>query len=155
MIIIIIGWSHSLLQVQQDQEQPTVEDVSSRLPDAALLILPTSEVCSNQIPSPSTDPSENEDMQTELSDSSETHDEGLWDHPVTQKYFNILMPQHIHTDVLYWTPLCRWGADLPPGPEWQAVHQQSVQVWRGQDVRLTFQWVRIYEGVSGAEEILR
>lgn len=77
IIIIIIDWSHWLLQVPQDQDQPSVEDATSRLLDPALLMPPTPEVC-GQIPSPLMDPSENEDLQTELSDSSETHDEGLW-----------------------------------------------------------------------------
>ncbi|XP_049896256.1 protein Aster-B-like isoform X2 [Epinephelus moara] len=61
-----------------------VEDVSSPLPDADLLTLPMLENRSSQqisphsshVPSPSPDLNDNEDLPTELSDSSETHDEG-------------------------------------------------------------------------------
>ncbi|XP_018556411.1 protein Aster-B isoform X2 [Lates calcarifer] len=57
-----------------------VEDASSPLPDADFLILPTSEDCSgqhsSQAPSPLLDLNDNEDLPTELSDSSGTHDEG-------------------------------------------------------------------------------
>ncbi|XP_042355563.1 protein Aster-B isoform X3 [Plectropomus leopardus] len=61
-----------------------VEDVSTPLPDADLLTLPMPENRSSQhssqhsshAPSPSPDLNDNEDLPTELSDSSETHDEG-------------------------------------------------------------------------------
>nr|XP_043898359.1 protein Aster-B-like isoform X1 [Solea senegalensis] len=52
-----------------------VEDVSSPLLDADLLILPTPEDHSDQTPSPSLGLDDNEELPTELSDSSETHDE--------------------------------------------------------------------------------
>lgn len=59
---------------------PPVEDVSSPLPDTDLLTLPVPESHSNQHSShalsPSLDLNDNEDLPTELSDSSETHDEG-------------------------------------------------------------------------------
>ncbi|KAM9348958.1 protein Aster-B-like [Symphorus nematophorus] len=61
-------------------ELPPVEDVASPLPDADLLTLPMlenrSSQQSSQAPSPSPDLNDNEDLPTELSDSSETHDEG-------------------------------------------------------------------------------
>uniref|UniRef100_A0A673B8A9 GRAM domain containing 1Ba n=1 Tax=Sphaeramia orbicularis TaxID=375764 RepID=A0A673B8A9_9TELE len=59
---------------------PVMDDVSSPLPEADLLTLPMPENRSSQLsthaPSPSLDLNENEDLPTELSDSSETHDEG-------------------------------------------------------------------------------
>uniref|UniRef100_A0A8P4K7S5 VASt domain-containing protein n=1 Tax=Dicentrarchus labrax TaxID=13489 RepID=A0A8P4K7S5_DICLA len=59
---------------------PPVEDVPSPLPDADLLTLPMPENRSSQpsshAPSPSLDLNDNEDLPTELSDSSETHNEG-------------------------------------------------------------------------------
>ncbi|XP_030009931.1 protein Aster-B-like isoform X3 [Sphaeramia orbicularis] len=61
-------------------EPSPVDDVSSPLPEADLLTLPMPENRSSQLsthaPSPSLDLNENEDLPTELSDSSETHDEG-------------------------------------------------------------------------------
>uniref|UniRef100_A0A8P4G094 VASt domain-containing protein n=1 Tax=Dicentrarchus labrax TaxID=13489 RepID=A0A8P4G094_DICLA len=60
---------------------PPVEDVPSPLPDADLLTLPMPENRSSQpsshAPSPSLDLNDNEDLPTELSDSSETHNEGI------------------------------------------------------------------------------
>ncbi|XP_071392202.1 protein Aster-B-like [Centroberyx affinis] len=57
-----------------------VEDMPPPLPDADLLTLPIPDNRSGQLsshaPSPSLDLNDNEDLPTELSDSSETHDEG-------------------------------------------------------------------------------
>ncbi|XP_029304551.1 protein Aster-B-like isoform X2 [Cottoperca gobio] len=57
-----------------------VEDVSSRLPDTDLLTLPMPENLDSQhsshAPLLSLDLNDNEDLPTEISDSSETHDEG-------------------------------------------------------------------------------
>lgn len=59
---------------------PPEEDMSAPLPDADLLTLPIPDnrSCqhSSHAPSPSPDLNDNEDLPTELSDSSETHDEG-------------------------------------------------------------------------------
>ncbi|KAF7649207.1 hypothetical protein LDENG_00145000, partial [Lucifuga dentata] len=59
---------------------PPMEDMSTPLPDADLLTLPMPDNRSSQpsshAPSPSPDLNDNEDLPTELSDSSETHDEG-------------------------------------------------------------------------------
>ncbi|XP_062288748.1 protein Aster-B-like isoform X1 [Scomber scombrus] len=55
---------------------PPVEDVSSLLPDTDLLTVPMPESHSSHNLSPSLDLNDNEDLPTELSDSSETHDEG-------------------------------------------------------------------------------
>ncbi|XP_034033622.1 protein Aster-B-like isoform X3 [Thalassophryne amazonica] len=61
-------------------EPPLLEDVSGPLPDTDLLALPMPENRSSQVnshaPSPSSDLLDHKDLPTELSDSSETHDEG-------------------------------------------------------------------------------
>nr|XP_033954205.1 protein Aster-B isoform X2 [Pseudochaenichthys georgianus] len=53
-----------------------VEDVTSPLPDADFLTLPLPENLDNTAPLQPLDLNENEDLPTELSDSSDTHDEG-------------------------------------------------------------------------------
>lgn len=80
MEILVLTVQCFFLLLQQ-YDLPPVEDVSSPLPDTDLLTLPVPESHSNQHSShalsPSLDLNDNEDLPTELSDSSETHDEGV------------------------------------------------------------------------------
>lgn len=61
--------------MQQCDADP-VEDVSSPAVDTDLLMLPSSVDHRGRTPSPSLDLNDNDELPTELSDSSETYDEG-------------------------------------------------------------------------------
>lgn len=66
----------------QQCDAPPTDDVACILPEADLLTLLIPDNRNNNpspdAPSPSLDLNDNEDLPTELSDSSETHDEGMW-----------------------------------------------------------------------------
>lgn len=71
-------------------------------------------------PSPSLDFNDNEDLPTELSDSSETHDEGVY--AVSKTDFDML--HHIWSDrrTVPVSVLSRGSAGLPGRSEWETVH---------------------------------